>query len=543
MKITKLFLLASIAVIAFASCQKSSQNLTNVIPSDAMYVAHIDVEQLVKKSNYDVFQNTTVARMVNLGKGMLGKEEAVDLLDAFTKDANSLGLNIKGDCFIYYDSVSIGIVMGVNNAEKVKNTFISFSVVEEGEVTFENGIYSFSESQVEVSWTKDKFLMLMPQINFYNYKNDDEVDWKALASKLLLQGEKESVNSNPAFAKFMADKKDISIFYTYSSKYFDFVLENISRMELPEETMAELKVWNGISGASYVSFEKGEIKAEQKVYYPNAESEKRIGEITTLLLGELKGEQLTFVPSTALFAFSANIKGEGVYGYLSQLGLASLIEENDREDIFKTVINEISGDVTFALNEIAKVKKTYAYGDRSVYEYDSTEPVFTVFVETKDGTKALNFVKNKFPNMQDDLTEIDAETFSMQISGIEQYFGVQGNTVFVTNSKSVFDNIISKSGNPTDLSKSVNGKVAVAGGDITSLKKIVLDEMGRNEKEVAIASDFIDLFGTYSYTIENNTNAPGEAKLEMRDKSKNSLAILCTFLDKTLTTLNDAIGF
>ncbi|MDR1809286.1 MAG: DUF4836 family protein, partial [Prevotella sp.] len=140
MKLNKLFLIAAVAVTAFTSCKKKSAELTNMIPADAVYVANVNLKSLIEKSNYDIFQNETVIRAVNFAKGMLGKKKAADMLDALTKDVNALGLNIKGDCYVYVDYATAGIALGVNDAEKFKEALLDFSLPADA-VEKENGIY------------------------------------------------------------------------------------------------------------------------------------------------------------------------------------------------------------------------------------------------------------------------------------------------------------------------------------------------------------------------------------------------------------------
>lgn len=544
MRITKLFLAVAVIVIAFASCEKSQKDLTNVIPSNAAYITHINTKSLIEKSDYDIFENVTVVRGINMAKGLIGKKEAVDMLDALTKDVNALGLDLKNDCFIYSDYSTFGLVLGMNDAEKFKNALVNFSMPEDM-IKQEDGVYILSPtSSVVFSWTKDKFLIL-GELNagrYYRSEDADDVDLVALAKKQLKQGEKESINSNPSFSKFMKEKKDISFFVAYTDANLDF-FEKMSNMDLPSEIVEEFKQLKGIASVAYVSFEKGEIKSENKVYYDTPEVEKKYKDITTQVLGELKGDQLKSIPSSALFVSSFNLKGEGLYNYLDQLKLTSYINEQDKEGIFKTVMNEISGDVTIALTNVIKTKKSYTYGNDKTYEYDSTEPEFVLMIDCKDGNKALDFVKTTFPNMEDNLTQVDATTYSMEVNGMEQYFGTQNNTMFLTNAKPLFDNIKSKASNSGDYSKLAKGNAMIIAGDIKPLKGLMSELDIRDEKVSTIANDFISLFDVYSFSVPSNAVGTAHGKVEMVDKNQNSLAAICKFFDNTLTSLNDQIGF
>jgi hypothetical protein len=531
MKIFKPCLAIAIMLVAFASCKKSSDALTNVIPADALGVYHVDVQSLVKKSNYDIFKNETVLRGVNLAKGMLGKKEAVDMLDALTQDINALGLNLKGDCYAYFNGKTIGVVLGVNDAEKFKNALIDFSLSAEA-IEKENGIYILDlDKNVVVAWSSDKLLLAATK-DMYRYRSDaKEIDLKTTVLQQLVQGADESINSNPVFAEFLKEKKDISAFYALTDSYFDLIKTTLSGADFPIEVTDALVELKGASSTSYISFDKGEIAITSKAYYPNSDVEKKYKDLTNQMMGELKGEQLKLIPANAIFAASANIKGAGVYDFLGKLGLYPLIEKQDEEGLVKTILNEVDGDITFALTDITTVKKSYELGGGEKYEYDSTEPQLTFLIDTKDGNKAIEVITNLSQQTGDSLIEIAPATYSFK----EAYIAVKGNTLSFTNNKESLDN------QPvaTDLSALAKDKIVVLGGDIKPLKAIASKNIPDEDASTTVG-ELISLFDTYNMT---STRETGEGKVIMTDKSQNSLAAICQWLDKTLTSLNGKLNF
>ncbi|MFR9165789.1 MAG: DUF4836 family protein [Dysgonomonas sp.] len=535
MKFTKLFSAILITALFFASCKDSSkEGLVNAIPADASYVVYLNTQSMSEKSAYDIFQNITVARGINLAKGMLNKKEAIDMLDGFTKNVNSLGLDIKGDCYFYTtDYNTFGFVFGVNDAEKIKTAFTDFSMAKEGDIQVKDGVYSFSpESDIVMSWDKSKFVIIV-STRFYG--SDGKPDLKALVAKQLAQKKDESIHANPTFEKFLAGKKDISVYYSYSNLT---LFENIYGMDFPEEVKKEIEGLKGISTAMNVSFEKGEIKADNKVYYDTPQTEKKYKDLVAQLSGEIKGDQFKFVSDSSLFVLSANLKGAGIYSYLEKLGLSSYLQDEFKSEVFdvKALFEAVEGDLTFAVSKIAKVKKSFSYGSETV-EYDSTEPLISFFADVKDGKKITDIFSTV--SEQFAATKVDDNTYCIDSETYDVYFGVSNNMFYITNDKTVFNNLQSDNLKNDYLSK-VKGNSAVMTGNFKSLKQMIADEdMGA--KYSVLLNNGLDQLDSYFYKA--NKNVEGEGSLYFTDKSKNSFAVICQYFDQVLTTFNDEFRF
>jgi len=549
MKITRLILVVATLTFAFASCEKSSSDkgLANAIPANTGYVIHVNAKSLVEKSNYDIFQNVTVQRGINMAKAMIGSEQViVDMIDAFTKDVNSLGLNLKNDCYFYTDYNQFGMVLGVNDAEKLKNSILNIPGAKEQELikTDENGINSISpQENVAIVWNKEKFIVV-GNIDMYGYKNKDnkDLDVLAMAKKQLTQGEKESINSKPAFANFLKEQKDISVFYAYSPDMVKTMISSTTGQDLPAEITKELEVLEGITSVAYISFDKGEIKGEGKVYYDTPEAEKKYKELSSSICGTLKGEQLKYIPENPMFLVSANIKGAGIYDFVKRLNVLDDAEKGLLEEgiNLQSLMSNLDGDISFALTDILSVKKSYSYGKGETYEYDSSFPEMSLLIDLKNGKEALDLLKSKLTEDESDSDKapkaIDDNTYTIDMDGTKAYFGLANNTAYLTNSENVYNGL--KSSTPISkgydaLAKNNMGLIA---GNIQSLKEPVLKQIS-DDKAKGLTDQFISLFGTYSYTA--STEMGGNGTLEMTDKNENSLASIFKYVDKLLTDMNE----
>jgi hypothetical protein len=313
------------------------------------------------------------------------------------------------------------------------------------------------------------------------------------------------------------------MYFTLTGSYLDSIKKSVSDETLPKETLDMLEELKGVACCSHVSFDKGEIAAAGKTYYPNAEAEKKYKDISASIMDKLKGEQLKLIPENAILAFSANIKGSGLYDYLDKLGLYSFIEERDRDGLIKTVLgknilSEIDGDITIALTDIASPKT-------------SPEPQFIFLVDCKDGAKALDRLDTIISGEGGSLEKIAPDIYVYE----KTFIAVKGNTLSITNNKSSFDNPSAA----TALSALSKGNLAVLGGDFKMLKKVASQNIPDRDAS-GIASGLTDLFDTYQFSGKLNV---AEGKIIMTDRNRNSLASFCQWLDKTLTSLNDKLSF
>ncbi|NDW19153.1 DUF4836 family protein [Dysgonomonas sp. 216] len=538
MRISKLFLVLATAVFAFSSCKKTTQDLADAIPADMGYVVHINTQSMIEKSNYDIFKNVTVQRGINMAKAMIGSEQSVvDMIDAFTKDVNSLGLNLKNEAYFYTDYKTFGVILGVNNADKLKQSLLNIPNMKESEMLKEeDGIHYISMGNNGVfAWNKEKFLIIA-SMNMYNYRNsnNESVDMLAMAKKQLTQGKDQSIRSKEAFAKFEGNKKDISVFYAYSPDMFKSMFA-MSGITLPEGASAELDKLDGVSQGMYISFEKGEIAASNDMFYNSAEIEAKYKELGASICGELKGEQLKYIAENPIFVMSANLKGAGIYDFLKRIGVIEKIEDevNDEENGInvQSIVSNIEGDITLGLTNILSIKKERSWG-----EYDSTFPEFSLMMDMKDGKSLFDLLKMAIGKAEsEDLKQIDENTYSGDIEGTTAYVGLTNNMLYFTNSEATYNAIKSSSTISKGYDALAKGKAVMFAGNIKSLKAPVLKEVSDKEANTLLG-EFIDLFDKYEYA---GSNEDANGKLAVTDSSKNSLAVIFQYVDKLLTAMND----
>lgn len=557
MKQTKLILIAAILVSTlFWSC-KDSTELTNAIPTDAVVVIHVDTKSLLTKADYKPLDNKLIKEAFEKekNKGSERNKAMTEKMEEFLKNPNSSGIDLIHDCYMYVGNTSMGIIWGMKDATKFKEVLTKTFEVPTEMIKEEDGISTIDLSgMAKVGWTKDKILIITaPASAMYGFGQGNQPDMMELLKKQLKQTDKESINSNKTFTEFVKEKKDISVFYSYNNVaglwsgitsqmmgYYD----NQSTTDLSNMLGKFSDQFKGVNAAGFVSFEKGEIVAENKFYYDTPEAEKRFTELAGKLTHELKGDHMKFLIEKPLFMAAMGINGGGIYNYLTDLGLMQFFENiagsnlNEMGVDLKSLISNVEGDITVTISEIKTVMKKGYYGD---YEYPSSEPVFSVFADLKDAKPTWDLIKNKVKEEADKekiidstLVEIDENTYSFKMDeNMKGYAGIKGNTIYITNSEAIYKNISVTTDGKNDFASLAQGKASFIFGNLSLLKTPLMDEFKRDAKAQEFVAKGFDLLGDYSFASDKNLN--GKGKFVINDNSANSLSVICKYIDSVIT--------
>jgi len=535
MSLKKVFFAVIAVSMIFISCKKSSE-LSDAIPADANYVFHINTKSLIEKSQYDIFKNPTVQQGINMAKVMLKDDDKIKLLDEFLANANSFGVDLKNDMFMYTNYQVYGVVLGVNDANKFKDALIKFSVAKEENIKKDGDIYILSpESMACIAWDNSKLIILVDLTKSYGYSvPQTKVDVEALAKTQLEQGSDKSINSNKSFAEFLNSKKDISAFY--SMEGIDKLIPLSQITGSPIDMTALSKIFadiKGLSGGMYTSFENGEITMTGKTYYDTPDTEKKYKELVEKMSGTLKGDHLKYITSEPLFMATMNLKGDGIYNYLNDLGLIKMMNEELPSNIepqqMEQFVKGFNGDITIGLMSVKEIENSNTYRPKPM-------PELLFFADVTSPEDTYNFVKKLCDDNQAPYSQVAPTVMMIEDDGFKVYFGVNNNTFFATNIESVYNDL-----NSADLKNNYAGqikdKMFLMKGDLHALSPLL--ENNRDFKQIL---PFFNEFGKYEMT-SSALDFSGDGKLELDTKDKNSLAVICQHIDKLITNLGSSIPF
>lgn len=533
-----IFFTIILTVFVFASC-RNSKDPKDAIPADANYVVCVDAQSLITKSEYDIFANPMIQQAIGMYKTTLKDEAAVKLLDGFLSDANSLGINLKSDLYFYTNYKVYGVAVGINDADKVKDALIKFSLVKEEDIKKDGGIYTVApESQSCVAWNGNKLLLLVDIASAYGNGSEvtEPLNLVELAKVQLKQGSDKSINSNKAFAEFWENKRDISTFF--SMKGLDKSLPDLAGLAKATDVTIPFKKFladiDGVSTGIYTSFENGEVRFENKYFYDNAEAEKRFKDLLSQLSGNIKGDQLKYIGSDPLFLASANVKGEGAYSYLEKLGFIELLTkelpENVESDKIQKILKDLNGDITFAITSKTASKKQ----DDIFSDMGSPTPEFVFFADISNPSEVIDFIKLQLDGGEMKYTEFSPSNFKVSSNNVDVYWGANGNTFFFTNNETVY-NSLKTSDLVNNYSEIIKEKSIVMFGDLQ-----VLQSYMANNVAFQSFGPFLSEFGKYEFA--STSDLTGVGRLELATKDKNSLAVICKQLDQLISSFGGIFG-
>ncbi|MBP1617961.1 MAG: hypothetical protein H6Q14_1788 [Bacteroidetes bacterium] len=558
MKFFKFAILAILAVGTLVSCRKSSDNLAESIPAGAESVTHINMESLIKKSNYNIFENATVKRGINMAKAMLKSESAVKLIEDFEKNSSAFGVTLNKDAYFFTKGSYFGLLLPVNDAKKIKESLTKFNV-DASSIKLEKGVYSFPQTATfNVVWNDEKLLVLVQQTSL----GQDTTQLSAI--KLLTLDQKESILSDKNFEKFSKEQQDISVYYS-SSLYADLSskFENLNKspytigvdktsQEVAEAFKKIAEEFKGISFGSFISFENGKIKTHTQYYFETPEVETKAKKMAEQTTGEISEKYLQCISQAPILSFVANLKGTGYYNLLTQLGLsktiATLTKENGID--LKSLIESVNGNVVFSLNELTLIPK-----DKNLSEMDAmltlqdntAKPKFklSLLAELAPNNKIGTFIDSLLAKQSADIIKKTGKAqYSVKKDDLEGFFGVKNNTFYFTTEAATVANLGNTNPKNTYADK-VKGKSCYLYGDFRPLRKFALDYFTQEGGPQAaqykdLVTDGLSLIETVEgYVKPDLTN---EATVNFTNKKDNSLASIFKYLDTVLTKLGAQQG-
>jgi hypothetical protein len=546
----KIYLYLVLIIIAFSSCKNNTSKLTDSIPSSAILVQHIDTKSLLGKADYNPVNNELVKNLIEEQKNSAStrEKEMMEQFENLLRDPNSSGIDLIEDCFMYIDTSSIGILYKMNDEKKLYDMLTKTLNLPSQMIEKEGGNFIIPASEnVVFCWNKHKFLFMLKFDHPY-YDNSSE-SLKETAIKRLNQKGSESISSNKAFKQFINNKKDISIFYSNKNMMSVFLLETYLKnnfLKLYSDFYDNsAKLYDGINYGCYTSFEKGEIKFDLELLFESDEAEKRYKEIMQKMYAELKTDHLKLFSETPLLLFSAGANGDEFINFYNDMGLIPAIDEQFGDDLsklgidLKSLISDINGDITIAMNKIENKTKiiSTSYGDEEFeYSVDNPIPEITVLVDLKETNGAWNVFQKLIA--ENDINELFVENgntaYVANIEGIDIYIGIERNIFYITNQEDMYNNIINNKKYDNDFASQAKGASVFMCGNLASLKPLVVEGMADDFAMQNLLLKGLNLCGNYYLTMSNTAETAG-GKIIVADKSKNSLAVFCEYIDEIIT--------
>lgn len=520
-----------VVLLVLTSCDKSTR-LTDSIPSDANYIVYINSKSIIDKSQYNIFSNPTVEKGISLYKMMLGRDR-VQLLDSLMNNSNSLGVNLKGDIYLFSDYKIYGLLLAVNDKDKLSETLVNLLSIKDDEVIKDGSVNLISlDSDFCVAWNKKKLILLKDIRSTYNDMGPNDIDIKRKAKELLTQKAENSINVKEPFLQFMEAKKDISAFMTmegfnelqnidaYLPYQGLFSFSSVKNL-LPEEKGAYLGL--------FTSFEEGNVSFSSNYYFDIPETERKFKHKLNSMSGTLKGDHLKYLSTDPIMLFALNLNGKGVYDYLKEMNLMDKLADESSDlftvDELSTLIKGCDGDLTLAFTSLETDTSDISSESEIVMSYN---PKCFFMIDIKDPKDVITLISQKEKESGLMFRHLGEGKYSIKIdSKITLFFGVHQNTFYVTNDKLIYESIDNTPENNAVSGKYANlikGKSVIFAGDLSFAKQI----------ENVSPAGMLSVFSNYEFTVDVKT-FDSTGKIETVDKTQNSLAAICKIIDDAIS--------
>lgn len=529
----KKLLLIVCSILFLVSCKdEPSKDIVDVIPTDASYVIAVDGKILAEKSQYDLFKNPQITQLVSYSKMLAKGDQRLALLDQFVNNSDSLGFTIKNQIYFFGNTSIFGAVLSVNNPNKLKESLVKLLSIEDSKIEKDGSVNVYMvDNDFCVAWDAHKLLFLRDTKDILDVKEtDSKLTLKDKTKALLSQTEKTSIRSNKNFDNFDKNKKDISIFGTASflkeinslSKILPYT-NTISLTSVAEKS----ELYEGLSMGLFCSFEKGSIDVTSHYYFDTPELEAKFKARASSFVSPLTGSHLKYLKGDPALFYSVNLKGQSIYQELNASDILKQIQGKMSgfmsKDELAYFIQNTEGDFTIALTSLpTEIDENLS---------TNSSPNFFIMLDMKDADKVSSFISEKVKEFGKDIIikSLGNNQYYIRIDqSIAVFFGVSGNTLYITNMRSVYDDLNNSSLlASSEYTNLINGNSMICFGDASYFMNL------QNSLLLDISPS---LLGQYSFVINANTYE-FSGKQEMVDKDQNSLVPITSYLDTIVSQI------
>ncbi len=521
MNYKKIYYLLAALMLVVASCSKSTDVLEESIPKDAYSVVRVDMKSIIEKSNYNLWENPTVKRAINILKATYDDPKAVKLIEAFEKDANAFGLTLNSEMFVFQSSGVYGWILPVNDAEKLKESLIRLKTFPQKEVKEKDGNFVVNQDGFSVAWNEEKMVLCTATLFVTEGVKRDTISADAFLTQ------KESILQNKLYAEHRKIKADISTFAAVSTTLSQ--LEKVAGATSKPATAEEKQLaenFKGVESGTYLNFEKGEIVGTSQYYYADDTAKQRWEKYQSEIYGTISNKYLYLIGERPLLTLASNVNGQKITQVLAAMGLwevAKTFASGFPSDQIQSVLNLLKGDILLSLNGISRNQEAEFLGSPKVrlamaadlHSPQAADTLIQQFIASEYGT----------------LVEKNADGFyEFPMNGNTILFGVQNGTFSLT----VGDNPPAK----VSADKIV-GNRSYAYSDWQEVCNVI----ALYTQEQAWMTPIIDFLRVVE-NIEGSDSAEKGNRLTIRlvNKEQNSLATICKQLDTMLNAYGSQVG-
>jgi hypothetical protein len=504
-----------VLIIFLSSCNRNDRKIFRLVPDNTAVVCTFSPGKLLEKSG---------AKDLQFIKKALDGEEFSKLL--FENPALS-GINVNSNSCVFMfgtDQKFVGLVMPVKNKnvfevflDKLGKEFNDEFIKEAGEN------YTFSKKNGRIiAWNKS-VLIYLGQINGCDIRS---VETKL--AELFKLGDENCILSEKDFKSFLSEQKDLNLWLTSNQ------IGSLTDTKMGMLSM--LGAINNNYAHFFLDFQNGAVVLSSNLLL-NPDFKKSLDKFNFINLNAEK-DILKLIPAEdIILAGNFRINPEKISSLLEffNLGDPSFLEDFEKETGTKPedALNSVQGSVAFSINGVMPFVKDPNADAAKTYQKENIPVLFAAMQinNEKIFTRFLAIVKQKEPVIEKN------GYYVIKAEGLPFFLMIRNNFIILTNEEKYISEIISSGEVKTniltlDISKTlINNPICF----YLNLDRESYSEKVRNYMKGEMDQKFaagMESFGASlkSLTI-NGSIEKSELRVELKDKSVNSLAAILKSLD------------
>lgn len=502
-------MLLSAVSLVFVSCFGGKKTPADAIPTDAIFMAKMDVGNILDDS--ELLKTPEIKDALNAIINVTMPRDSREMFRGIVEDPSNSGINVDEAVIMSFsaDPLEFVVAMAVSDKERLVNFIETFTESTGVELVEEDGVtrIDFGGRNREADVVFDSDLLVFTACED---GNADATIFMNLAS------DEQAVN-NSQCSDFFSEDNDASIFFD-STKAFDMILgqEGMYMSDSDKALFEELASYT-LSLVMNLNFEKGYAEIDAKLFASDDYMDK-YGD----LLKDVNGRLLEYVPSNAL----------GVANFASDY--AKMLEKNpDMEKMVlemmeyygftESMIEDLSGDIMFAVLPAKELG-------------NETLPQMMFAIECDNNALFDNIVEvlgSKLTSVDDDVYALGLNRYydyydgEYMSNGYDYYLMYKDDAIFVL-PQNIYEQIasgrgikaLSKNAKDNDCFSVLKGKAGIA-VDVDAVAAMVKDFAGRISDDEAIAFELLEMFNNAELVVEDATES--RLRVTMDDDSRNVL--------------------
>lgn len=410
-------LLLFIVGAALFSCSRKNEHAER-IPADAIFVASINLQNLVDKSGYTAEDARILgAEFAEEAQSSLSPEQ-IKYFQKLIADPREAGLSLKAPVYVFSSpDISFALVAQVDSESKLE-TFIRESFKTDGKevnISTQDGYHFVNLNNTGLLGYDNRSCIVT-----FGKATGRDVQLKHLGEAMKRKGS-ESITKHSAYKEMEQEQGDLRMFYSLGGM-MDMAMQGYGA--LGASMAREIYSFNIDScyAINSIAFEAGKLTYAQRIHTENLKAKQSLEEIYKIAKPS-SGEFIKYFPASSLAFLNIGLDGNKLLKLISGGSLGVILAMAEAEGVnFSTPIASLDGDITIGLMEL---HEDYV-GATLMAKLNDEQPMvslldyfYTQAVEQEGGVNA-DFVKIDNQNYQ---TIIDKMTIS---------FGVKDNIFYIS---------------------------------------------------------------------------------------------------------------